>query len=311
MLFKKKPKSYYGAFSFFFKSKLYLLFIVYISVVLIISFAFSFFYNLSYAGPSSINPICINWLHKWYFSLMTFMSPGFTEFLPVNDVSRILSAANGLLGLSFNALFLSILVARALQPHEPFEIVPFLLYDPEVKKLSARFYSTLPSSCYNLSFRLFRFLMYENEFGKQLGATREINISPNYKNVLLPNYGILLRADIDLDKNHQHASSKRVHKRKKIPVEWLLPEHEKCPDGHFYLTIEAETPYGKMFQTINFYLLKNDIKIGRHKLLNEGEKLSLDNWYKWKSYRWDLWGKYSKIPNITNFENDLIVKRYQ
>lgn len=310
MLFKKKPKAYYGAFSFFFKSKLYLLFIVYISVVLIISLAFSFFYSLSYAGPAIASPDCINWMHKWYFSLMTFMSPGFTEFLPIDDISRGLSSVNGLLGLSFNALFLSILVARALQPHEPFEIVPFLLYDPAVERVSARFYSTLPSSCYNLSFRLFRFLMYENEHGKQLGATREIDISPNYKNVLLPNYGILLRTEIDLNENHQQASTKRIHVRKKIPIEWFLPEHKKYPDGHFYLTIEAETPYGKMFQTINFHLSKDDIRIGRHQLLNEGQKLSLENWYKWKSYRWDLWGKYSKISNITDFENDLIVKRY-
>jgi len=59
--------------------------------------------------------------------------------------------------------------------------------------------------------------------------------------------------------------------------------------------MEAETPYGKMFQMKNYNLSKSDIKIGRHTLLNEGVKLTMKNWYKWKEYRWDLWGKYKHI----------------
>ena len=311
MIFKKRPKSYYGAFSFFFKGKLHSFFTVYIILVLVVSLGFSFFYDLVYAGPFVAKPSYIGWGDRWYFSLMTFMSPGFTEFLPYNGFSRVLSSINGLVGLSFNALFLSILVARALQPHEPFEIVSFLLYDPKMKKLTARFYSTLPSNCYNLSFRMFRFVIYENEPGRQLGSTREVDISPNYRNVLLPNYGLLLRAEVDLDENPQHASTKNPHIRKKIPLEWLIPEHDKCPSGHFYITVEAETPYGKMFQMIYFYLSKKDIKIGRHTLLNEGMRLTLDNWYKWKSYRWDLWGKFNEIPDLDMYKDDLILRRYK
>lgn len=310
MLFIKKPKSYYGIFSFFFKSNLYWLFFVYISLVLAITGIFSIFYIISYAGPEHLSPEYIKWHHKWYYSLTTFISPGFTEFLPVNDGSRLLSSINGLIGLSFNALFLSLLIARALQAHAPFDIVPFLLYDPETKFLSARFYSTLPSSCYNLSFRMFRFLIYENQNSTQMGSTREIKLSPEERNVLVPNYGILLRAEIDSNENSQHASAKNTHTRKKVPIEWVLPGNKNYSEGHFYITIEAETVYGKMFQTIDFYFEKGDLKVGRHNLLNEGKKLSLKNWYNWRKYRWDLWGSYSKMAKKEKYKDDLIFNRY-
>lgn len=305
----KNPKSYYGIFSIFFKAKLFVLFLIYILLVLLVSLCFSFFYEIHYAG-SNLTLIEITWIEKWYFSIITFMSPGFTEFLPTDTLSRILSVFNGLMGVSFNALFLSILVAKALQPHEPFEIVPFLLYDPRIKKFTIRFYSTLPSNCYNLTFRLFRFSIYQNTQGKQIGSTREIKVSPHYRNTLLKNYGILIKAEIDFDENPQNASMKKTYTRKKIPIEWLIPEHDKCPEGHFYLTIEAETIQGKMFQTINFLLNKDNIKVGHHKLLNEDNQLTLDNWYNWKDYQWDLWGEIGEIPNIENYNNDLIIKRY-
>lgn len=309
-MFQRSPKSYYGAFSFFFKSKLYSLLAVYILLVLAISLGFSFCYEIVYAGPEVATPLAIKWFHKWYFSLLTFISPGFTEFLPSSDASRLLASINCLIGLLFNALFLSILVARALQPHEPFEVVSFLAYDPRQAKLSCRFYSTLPASCYNLSFKLFRFLILENDIGHQMGTTREISISPTYRNALLPNYAILIRAEVDLDENPQNASTKARHTRKKVPLEWLLKGHEKCPEGHFYITIEAETPYGKMFQTKSFYLTEQDIKVGCHQLLNEGDKLTVENWYEWKSYRWETWGRYNNIPEIEKYINDPVLRRY-
>lgn len=309
MLFNKSPKSYYGIFSIFFKVKLFILFFIYIILVMLVSLSFSFFYDLIYAGHEDYSCISITWLEKWYFSIITFMSPGFTEFLPINTLSRILVVFNGLIGLSFNALFLSILVARALQPHEPFEIVPFLLYDPRTKQITIRFYSTLPSTCYNLSFKIFRFAIYESH-GKQMGSTREIKVSPHYRNTLLNNYGILIRAEVDFEENPQNASMKRTYRRNNIPIEWLIPEHPKYPEGHFYLTIEAETIQGKMFQTIDFYLNKDNIKIGHHKLLNEETPLSLNTWYNWKKYSWNLWGEIGEIPNIKNFNDDLLVKRY-
>jgi hypothetical protein len=309
-MFNKHPKSYYGIFSIFFKAKLFVLLIIYILLVLLVSYFFSLFYNLIYVGSSDYQCISVEWLEKWYFSIMTFMSPGFTEFLPIDTKSRVISVLNGLVGLSFNALFLSILVARALLPHEPFQIVPFMVYDPRTYKITLRFYSSLPFNCYNLRFRLFRFSIYQNKQGKQLGSTREITITPDYRNTLLKNYGILLNTKVDFEESPQNASTSNTHKRKNIPIEWLIPEHTKCPDGHFYLTIEAESMQGKMFQTCNFYLTKDSIKIGQHKLLNEGEILSLNNWYKWKKYRWDLWEKIAIIPNIKTHEKDLLVKRY-
>ena len=311
MILKSHPKSYYGIFTFFFKSKLYMLFLFYLTVSLFIAISFSFFYELVYAGPVNLTPYKITWLHKLYYSIITFISPGFTEFLPINNYSRVISSINGLVGITFNAFFLSVLVARALQPHEPFNIVPFILYDPMSKKLSSRFYSTLPDNCYNLSIRLFRFAMYEDSLGRQFGTTLEIKISPHYRNVLLPNYGIHIGAQIDMDHSPQNASLLRKHIRKKIPIEWLTTDKSEYQDGHFYITIEAETPYGKTFQTQYYYLNKNDIKIGRHALLNEGTKLSLENWYNWKIYRWDLWGKYTKIPKEELPKDDPIIRRYK
>jgi hypothetical protein len=310
-LFSKRPKSYYGIFSFVFKSKLYWLFIIYIFGVLLITYTFSLFYNIAYAGLDEVSIQCVNWFQKWYYSLITFISPGFTEFLPLDDTSRLITSINGLVGISFNALFISLLIARALQPHEPFEVVPFLLYDPEKKTLTTRIYSTLPSNCYNISFKLFRFLIAENDHKKQMGYTREIKILPEDRNVLMPNYGLLLRTEVDVEENPHHSSVKKDYRRKKIPISWLIPEHDKYLDGHFYILLEAETVYGKMFQKFDFYTTKKNIKVGRHTLLNEGYNLNLSNWYDWKKYRWDLWGKFNKIPDNGNYDNDLIFNRYK
>ena len=308
-MFSYKPKAYYGVFSFLFTKKLYLLFLGYIFLIFLISISFASFYDLIYAGPTTNHIMNVTWFHKFYYSLTTFMSPGFTEFLPLNDSSRILTMINGIMGLLFNAFFLSVLVARILQPHKPFEIVPFLLYDSVSQQLTARFYSTLPDNCYNLKYRLFRFGTFTNHAGKEIGKTLEIEMSPGYRNVLLPNYGILLRAKVDLDNNAQNASFNNTYTRKKVPIEWLLPTHKKYVHGHFYLTIEAETSYGKMFQLVNFYPNKNDIKVGRHMLLNDDRKLTLENWYNWKEYRWDLWEKFSGIPE-NEFRDDMITRYY-
>jgi len=130
-------------------------------------------------------------------------------------MSRVISSVNGIVGISFNALFLSILVARALQPHEPFDVVEFMLYDPATKILSTRLYSTLPVNAYNLTFRMFRFFIYNDNLGRQMGRTIEIEVSPFNRNVLLPNYGLHINANIDVEENNQNSSVKKLHKRKK------------------------------------------------------------------------------------------------
>ena len=121
--------------------------------------------------------------------------------------------------------------------------------------------------------------------------------------------GIKMLLKVDLSDNGQNASFKNTYMRKKVPIEWLLPTHKKYIKGHFYITIEAETAYGKMFQLVNFYPNRNDIKVGRHSLLNDNKKLTLENWYNWQKYRWDLWGKYSIIPE-DELQIDDIVRFY-
>lgn len=291
------PKSYYGIFSFFFRVRLYVLFIVYVVGVAIAAASLSQFIQIEYAGPKNAAPGCISWFHIFYYTATTFISPGFTEFLPSDEISRLASLIGGAFGVAYNALFFSILIARALQPHEPFVVVPFLLYHPVNKTLTARLYSALPSAAYNLRMRFYRFMIYENEkTNAQMGRTIEIETHPTDRNVLLPNYGLLVSIHMEDEFSPQQSTPNRTHKRKKCPIEWSLPVGENNYDGHFYLTIEAETPYGKMFQTQYFYLNKSQLKCGTHSLLNHETKLTLNNWYKWKEYRWDLWGKYNPIP---------------
>lgn len=312
MFRRYRPKSYYGLFSFFIKQRLYVLFLVYFLLISIFSFSFSFFYLIEYAGPITSRPSEVCYFHRLYYSVITFISPGFTEFLPKNDLSRLLSIVESIIGMTFNVLFLSILVARALMPYEPFVIVPFVLYDPIRKTITARFYSTLPTPIYNINFKLHRFFIFDNKItNKQMGRTIEISTNPNYRNMLIPNYGILVKVSVEKELNNIRASIEKLHNRKKIPIEWLLIEENLYVEGHFYLTIEAETSYGKMFQRKDFYLNKKNIKCGRHALLNENKKFTLNNWYNWKEYRWDLWGKFLPIKEETFFKEDKIWEEYK
>ncbi|MFT4968068.1 MAG: hypothetical protein ACI9CD_001090 [Candidatus Deianiraeaceae bacterium] len=307
-IFNNHPKSFYGIFSFIFKVRIYQLFTIYITFILFISLCFSFFYDLVYTGSEISSPQQIDLMHKWYFGLMSFMSPGFTEFIPCNKLSRLIAAINSITGFSFNVLFLSILVARILLPRNPFNVVPFLLYNPEKKTLSTRVYSMLPLTCYNISFNFYRLILYEKD-GIQMGTTKEINASPHNRKVLMPNYGIHISIDCDLTNTNLNIDEiKSIDKYEKIPLAWLNPT---IKNGHFYLFIEAETAYGKAFQKIDFYLNKNCIKIGTHKLLNHGFVLKDTEWYKWKKYRWDLWGKTKQIDNLEQYKEDPILTSFK
>lgn len=309
------PKSYYGIFSFLFRTKIYILFVGYFLGLVAISVLLSFFIQIKYAGPIQMAPECLSYYHILYYVLTTLVSPGFTEFLPSNDLSRILSLITGVLGVAYNALFFAILITRFLQPHEPFVLAPFLLYNPKSGALTARLYSMLPLPVYNLKVRCHRFMMhYKKKEDVQIGKSIEIMTIPTERNMLLPNYGLLIHIPLEEDMTPYQSSPNRRHKRKKCPIEWVLPIQDDKYNGYFYITIEAETMYGKMFKTQNFYLNKSYIKCGMHSLLNHQEKFTLKNWHNWKDYRWDLWGKYEPIPDTilsSEINNPLINAYYE
>lgn len=288
------PRSYYGAFSFFFRSRLYVLFLTYVAGVIISSGILSAIIEVEYAGPEGSRPRAISWEHHFYFATTTLISPGFTEFVPRDDASRRFALAGGVFGIAYNALFLSILVARILQAREPFVVVPFLLYHPRNKTLTARFYSTLPTPAFNLRVRFFRFVIHTDEsIAAQVGRTIEIATEPKERSTILPHYGLLVRVKVAQGGGADRPDPSDTELRAECPRDWVLPD---LHHGHFDLVLEAETTYGKMFQSVRFFPGRRQIRCGTHSLLNEGRAFSLDDWYHWWDYRWDLWSRRNPIP---------------
>ena len=286
--FRKHPGLYYGKFGILFKLPLGMVILFYFVVFFISASFFGLFYDISHQSDSSE----ILYFDKLYFSAITQLSPGFTDYRPNNTASKMIVIFQSLLGLVFNALFVSLIFSRAVHPQNPFEVVPFLLYNPERKRISIRFYSKFPEAIHDLNFEFYRFIIYNNEIGQVMGRRDRIKIITEKKKVLLPFYGLVLLIDVqDVNNDWIGKPDSAESGFSFIPANWLSVESKLS--GHYHLVLSGDTSAGKTFQIINYYINKKQVRCGEHFLLNHEVPLDINTWYKYHLYRWDHWEKHA------------------
>ncbi|MDP8051393.1 hypothetical protein QJU23_03005 [Pasteurella atlantica] len=229
-------------------------------------------------------------LYRLYFSLISQISPGFTEFIPANDVSRTLSTLNSFVGILIDAIYVTILVTKLLLPIDVFEICPYLIINEKKEELQIRLYSKYQKSVFDVEFSFFRFFIYETEEGGVLGRTEEIFIHPPKRKLLRSRYPYIIRVGLSKEEtNWLDLFENEGEIRNKVPINWLNGKDEKR--GHFYLLIKAQTDMGTIYQVKDYFFNKDCIKKGKAKVVFDDINVSLDDWYDHNKGNWYNWNK--------------------
>lgn len=289
--FRMHPYRTFGIFSFLFTCRLQHMIIIYFSVHIFFAIIFAFIYSIHYSSYSAYLYFDeSSYVYRLYFSIVTQISPGFTEFLPSNDLSRLITPIHGIIGIVINGLFLSLLFARAVHPYNVFDVVPFILHSPNRNQLIIRMYSKYPEPVHNLDFNFYRFYIFNNEHGEQLGRTEEIKILPEKRKMIRPYYGLLLRIELSYDALDWSDTLEDDQKiRTSMPYNWFVNDNRY--NGHYYLIISADTTSGTAYYVQDFFLNRKNIRCGEHMLLNHQKNLDIFSWYNYRRYSWETWGK--------------------
>lgn len=277
------PKMYKGMFGELQNLNVYNILVLFLlchfSVAL---FSLNFFEVMDQGGE------VVGFYKKIYFSFIIQLSPGFTEFLPVNVFSRSVIVLQSFLGVLINTFFLSLAFLKVIHPRNVFSIAPVVLFDPVSQELVFRVYSKYPEPVYNIKFDLFRFNTYEQS-GQIIGNSEKIDITHS-REFILPYYGLLLRVNVGSKEISWSDITQNGSVRDFIPFNWLGRSEEN--KGHYYLVVSAEVSSGKSFQSEMFDLFGGGFDCGRHMLMNDGIKLEIDEWTNYKRYNWDSWGRW-------------------
>jgi len=228
---------------------------------------------------------------KFYFSITNQISPGFTEYIPNDNRSQRILAAQSFFGTIFNALLFALIVAKLFFPSDVFEVSNLILHNPKTNSLVIRLYSKYPGTVFDLEAKFFRFVFEENENQRTIGRTEEIPITPTDRKMLLKNYGLLLSVPVLIDQV-DWTEDTRDSPLEGMPYNWFQSDVDML--GHFYLVLSAETSTGKVYQVINFFLGKETFRCGHHHLLNRGMELNTQSWYNYTLYNWSTWNKFDK-----------------
>lgn len=255
---------------------------------------FSVFVEVSYSGPKEGTETGLSvWWYSLYYCFVVQISPGFTEFVPTNDQSRVFSVVNGFVGLIINAFFISLLISRAIQPKNIFEICPFLIINVKKKLAEIRLYSKFPGNVYDIEFSFYRFLLHQHDGDRIFGRTEEIEIRPSRRKMLRSRYPYIVRFSLsDEDLNWDDIFLSEGEVRRAIPMKWLA-EHSKFR-GHFYLYVKAETNFGSVYQIQDYELNPENIVVGESKVVFEDKDVDLKDWYDFRRGNWKNWNKVSK-----------------
>lgn len=253
--------------------------------------AFAFLLTVEFSGDVATlsSPIDGLW-YRFYFCLVSQIAPGFTEFIPVGETSRILSLFNGFTGLLINAIYVAVIVSQVVLPNDVFEVCPFLIINEEDETVEIRLYSKYPADLHYIEFTLFRFFIYETQAGGVLGRTEEIFVAPRHRRLLLSRYPYIIRAkitDAQLEWNHKLAKEGDV--REALPSDWF--NLSKPRRGHFYLMIKAATNAGTVYQRKEFKLNPGDIRYGKSRSVFDDKNVSLDDWHDYRNGNWKNWNE--------------------
>ena len=252
---------------------------------------FATFITVEFSGDKAALSAGVDSLwYRFYFCMVSQIAPGFTEFIPVGEGSRVLSLLNGFIGLLINAIYVAVIVSQVILPNDVFEVCPFLIVNTDENTVEIRLYSKYPADLHYIEFTFFRFFIYETEPGGVLGRTEEISIAPKYRKLLRSRYPYIIRvplSDEPLEWNHK--LDKEGDVRDALPTNWLnLSEPRR---GHFYLMIKAATNAGTVYQRKEFRVTPQDIRFGRSRTVIDTKNVSVDDWYNFKNGNWANWNK--------------------
>lgn len=287
----RHPKRSYGLFNTLFTLNVWQLILAHTIIIIFVSLIFSVAYEYYYTSPNGNEMINHQFSDYFYNALIQHIAFAGGNILPHEGISRWLKLSQGYFGLIQNVLFLSLIFARALHPHNVFEITPFLLHSPKKGSLTIRLYSKYPEPVHDIVFRFDRFMITENAEGQNVGRRESIKIYPKYRRLLYPFYPQVIKIPI-MEKTREWSEKLEdvdAQEWPGIPVNWFQMSNSQ---EHLYLTVSGQTTAGVAFQIQTFYFTSDNLRCGEHRVFLPEESEFGSNWYDYTKYTWKNWAAY-------------------
>jgi len=286
------PKTTKKMLSFLGQQNVVTLLVLFITSHVISASVIALFIKVSYGGPDAVSEVTSpSYWHRFYYCMISQISPGFTEFVPSNDPSRILSLSNGFIGLVINAIYISLLVSQVLRPKNVFEFGSHIAVNEKEKSGEIRIYSRLRNDAVYIEFSLYRFLLHKREDGRVWGRTEEIRVHPKDRKLLRSRYPYIIRFDLEEDAaSWENVLSAEGQVREKVPIGWLSKNgSEKC--GYFFVMVRAETEFGTAYQRKEYRVGTSDFRFGKSVPVFDDVEVTLDDWHNPQKGNWRNWNK--------------------
>lgn len=255
------------------------------------------FLQVSYGGPGVIGETTsLSYWHRLYYCMTSQISPGFTEFVPTNDVSRSLALLNGFTGLAINAIYIALLVSQVLRPKDVFEFGSHIVVNNQEMCGEIRLYSRLRTEAVYIEFSLYRFLLHKREDGRVWGRTEEVRVHPKDRKLLRSRYPYIIRFDLADDFiPWEDVLTAEGQVRENVPVSWLMKlSSEKR--GYFFVMVRAETEFGTVYQRKEYRVGTSDFRLGKSIPVFDNVEVTLDDWHNPQKGNWRNWNKTDLSP---------------
>jgi hypothetical protein len=123
--------------------------------------------------------VCATAFEYIYFSFTSWATVGYGDFVPVKAASRIISILQGFVGVTLNALLLSIIVFKSLKRAAPIIFPSKLVYDVDRHNFWFRFINVDPEQLRDISVNVFLLYYFDGDYKDQydtLTSTANIGI---------------------------------------------------------------------------------------------------------------------------------------
>lgn len=254
--------------------------------------AIAIFLQVSYGGPEVIGEATpLNYWHRFYYCLTSQISPGFTEFVPLNDTSRFLALLNGFIGLIVNAIYIALLVSQVLRPKNVFEFGSHIVINKQEMSGEIRVYSRLRTEAVYIEFSLYRFLLHTREDGRVWGRTEEVKIHPKDRKLLRSRYPYIIRFDlVEASTPWENTLPVEGQVRERVPIDWLS-KSKSAQTGYFFVMVRAETEFGTVYQRKEYRVGTGDFRYGKSIPVFDNVEVTLEDWHNPQKGNWKNWNK--------------------
>jgi hypothetical protein len=253
--------------------------------------------------PSSASAKISYW-RGLYFNVVNTVAPGFTDLIAADPSSRRILAVAAIVNVLLGALFLAVIIGRALLPVNVAIFAQKLTYQPGTEKIVARLYPALSESCYDVTVQVVFMVLLTTESGERISRRHHISCKPDHLDHLTPYHAILV--DIPLLEDDADIDDPRALALDGLPVRWL-----DQPLATLDVIVSLATSRGRVYEHRSYHVSAGDLCVGRHRLLNEGIKqdLTVENWANWPQYRWKNWDEVNSLPWANTLTSiDAVVK---